>query len=121
MSHSTADPRPRTEQSADGVTVRGWRCVDCRYPSAQVVTRCPVCRGQVADASFATEGVVFASTCLRVRVPGRVPPFAMAYLTLDDGPRILVHTPGGTPLTPGARAAVTSVDEAGDPIAEETR
>lgn len=121
MSTATADPRPRTEHSTDGLSIKGWRCAECRYPSAQIVTRCPVCRGGVEETSFATAGVVFASTCLRVRVPGRTPPFAMAYLTLDDGPRILVHTPGAEPLPVGSRAVVTSVDEAGDPVAEEER
>jgi len=83
--------------------------------------RCPVCRGAVAEATFADAGEVWASTCLRVRVPGYAPPFAVAYLVLDGGgPRVLVHTEGETPLVPGTRARITGLTPEGDLLAEPT-
>lgn len=117
MNQAIADPRPRASQSADGVTIAGWRCSDCGHPVLHDVLRCPVCRGAVAEASFSVEGEIFASTCLRVRVPGHEPPFGMAYLLLDEGPRIFVHTEGGDPLPAGSRAAVTAITESGDLLA----
>jgi uncharacterized OB-fold protein len=113
-----ADPRPRASRAGDTVTISGHRCRDCRYPMTQEVSVCMACRGEVEDATFATEGEVWASTCLRVRVPGHQPPFAVAYVVLDDGPRVLVHTPGDQPLPPGSRARVSDVSESGDLVAE---
>ena len=83
----------------------------------QEVSVCMACRGDVEEAIFATEGEVWASTCLRVRVPGHQPPFAVAYLVLDGGPRVLVHTGGDQPLPPGSRARVVDVSESGDLVA----
>lgn len=112
------DPRPLAAEHDGAVTVAGRRCTACRYPSAQDTGRCPVCRGPLEDAAFGPDGEVFASTVLRVRVPGHRPPMGVAYLVLDDGPRILVHTPGDRPLPPGARARLVSVTDAGDVVAE---
>lgn len=118
VEQSPTDPRPRGSRSESGVSLTGWRCRACDYPMTQSVTVCMVCRGDVAEESFATEGEVWASTCLRVRVPGHEPPFAVAYLVLDGGPRILVHTGGDQPLAPGSRARVVDVTEDGDLVAK---
>lgn len=118
MNETVADPRPRAVATEQGPRIHGWRCASCGHPATQEVMRCPLCRGEMAETDFATTGEVWASTCLRVRVPGHRPPFAVAYLTLDEaGPRVLVHTPGDTPLPPGSRARVTSVSETGDLVA----
>ncbi|WP_431937992.1 Zn-ribbon domain-containing OB-fold protein [Nocardia grenadensis] len=117
---SPVDPRPVGAETDGAVTITGWRCVSCAHPLTREVLRCPLCRGGVEPTTFATSGVVWASTCLRVRVPGYPPPFAVAYLTLDDGPRILVHTPGDSPVPPGRRATVIAVSPAGDLIATES-
>ena len=114
---SLADPRTRFVRDGDGVRIIGWRCQGCGYPMTQQVTVCMVCRGEVAEDTFATEGEVWASTCLRVRVPGHEPPFAVAYLVLDGGPRILVHTRGDEPLATGSRARVIEATEDGDLVA----
>lgn len=118
---SAGDPRPRFTGGPGGGGVTGWRCTVCEYPVVQFVLCCPVCRSPVAEDSFAPCGPVWASTCLRVRVPGRTPPFAVAYLVLDGGPRVLVHTPGAEPLRPGSRARVVRSSEAGDLVAEVER
>jgi uncharacterized protein len=118
VKQSPADPRPRGSRNGSAVRITGWRCKECRYPMAQAVTVCMVCRGEVAEDVFASEGEVWASTCLRVRVPGHEPPFAVAYLVLDGGPRVLVHTGGDQPLPPGSRARVVDVTADGDLVAE---
>lgn len=100
-----------------GLAIAGWRCAACAYPSCQPVLACPACSGAVQLARFSPAGEVFASTCLRVRVPGYAPPFAMAYVVLDQGPRILVHTPGEQPVRPGTRVVITGVSAQGDPVA----
>jgi uncharacterized OB-fold protein len=45
---------------------------------------------------------------LRVGVPGHPPPQSVAYVTLDDGPRILVHASGDRPLPVDARVRLVS-------------
>jgi uncharacterized OB-fold protein len=114
----STDPRPEAAESADGtVVVSGWRCTACSLPLTQPVLRCPQCRQQVREETFASEGVVFASTCMRVGVPGHEPPYAIAYVVLDDGPRVFVHSPGDTALPPGSRARLSSLTAEGDLVA----
>lgn len=117
LEQSPADPRPRAVGNGQELRITGWRCRVCRHPMTQQVVVCMVCRGDVAEETFSSEGEVWASTCLRVRVPGHEPPFAVAYLVLDDGPRILVHTGGDQPLATGSRARVAEVTEDGDLVA----
>lgn len=115
---TTTDPRPRTTVADDGIRVSGWRCTSCRFPLTQEALRCPVCRGSLEEATFSPEGVVFASTCMRVGVPGHPPPYAIGYLVLDDdGPRVFVHTRGDEPLAVGSRARIVAVTGDGDLVA----
>lgn len=115
----SSDPRPRAVETPASIDLVGWRCAACAYPVTQVALRCPVCRGEVGEARFAGHGEVWASTCLRVRVPGHEPPFAVAYVRLDDGPRVLAHTPGDDPIAPGTRVRIAAVTPEGDLVAEE--
>lgn len=111
-----ADSRPVLDADA----VLGVRCTACRYPAAQDgIPWCPVCYQQVAPERFATTGAAWSSTVVAIRVGERRPPFGLAYLDLDDGPRVLVHlaTPAVVPI--GARLRITGVD-AGDLVAEVT-
>jgi len=43
---------------------------------------------------FGPDGTVWSSTVVRVAVPGRTPPYTLAYLDLDDGPRVLCRVEG---------------------------
>ncbi|MDN5916139.1 MAG: OB-fold domain-containing protein [Pseudonocardia sp.] len=105
-----ADSRPVLD---DG-TVLGVRCTACRYPVAQVgVPWCPVCYGSVELARFATSGDVWSSTVVEIPVGDRRPPFGLAYVNLDDGPRVLVHLDEPAVLPLGARLRITGTD-AGD-------
>ena len=121
-----ADPRPRLAVIDDVVVVRGGRCRACRYPLTVVPPRCPVCgAGPVEPATFGPGATVFSSTVLRIPVPGRTPPYGLAYIDLDDGPRILVHVvdadgPPEHPLAPGSRVALAGWTQLGDPAARPT-
>ncbi|HEX4109949.1 MAG TPA: OB-fold domain-containing protein [Solirubrobacteraceae bacterium] len=97
-----ADSRPPV---IDGLVV-GVRCTVCRHPSPQPVLRCPVCFGEVAPERFGPGGIVWSSTVVHLRVSGREPPFALAYVDLDDGPRILAHLEGAARVMPGTRVSV---------------
>jgi uncharacterized protein len=81
------DPRPLVE---DG-RLRGARCVACRYPLAFPRPHCPLCGDETAPETFGPAGHVWASTVVRVAVPGRRPPYGLAYVDLDDGPRVLAQ------------------------------
>ncbi|MCQ3810308.1 MAG: OB-fold domain-containing protein [Acidimicrobiia bacterium] len=71
----------------------------------------------MSPATFGPKGTVFSSTVLRIPVPGRTPPFTLAYVDVDDGPRILAHVAGTDEvLVPGRRVALSGWNENGDPV-----
>ena len=111
----TPDPRPVAVVDDGVVSVAGWRCTACRLPLTQGALRCPQCRGALREERFAPEGVVFASTVMRVGVPGHEPPYAIGYVVLDEGPRVFVHS--DELLAPGSRARIVSVSSRGDLVA----
>ncbi|WP_181778824.1 Zn-ribbon domain-containing OB-fold protein [Pseudonocardia pini] len=109
-----ADSRP----VLDGDAVLGLRCTVCRYPVAQTgIPWCPSCYGPLEPARFDTGGTAFSSTVARIPVGTRKAPFALAYLDLDDGPRVLVHLAEPEVVPLGARLRITGMDE-GDLLAE---
>jgi uncharacterized OB-fold protein len=114
---SAPDPRAVIVESSDGTCrVAGARCDSCGYPVAERLERCPVCRSRCSPAEFGPNAVVFAATVLRVPVPGRTPPYSLAYVDLDDGPRILSHVDrSDVALTPGDRVRLAGTTAQGDP------
>jgi hypothetical protein len=113
---SAVAPDPRPVLGADR-RVLGARCTVCGYPVAEALARCPVCRGRCEPAAFGPLGTVFAATVLRVPVPDRPPPNALAYVDLDDGPRILAHVARtDLALAPSTRVRLVGTTEAGDPL-----
>jgi hypothetical protein len=108
-----ADPRPVFEAGA----VLGCRCTACRYPVAQPgIPWCPVCYSPVAPDRFAASGAVWSSTVVAIRVGPLRPPFGLAYLDLDDGPRVLVRLADPAVVPIGTRLTITGTD-GGDLIA----
>ncbi|OSY43146.1 MULTISPECIES: Zn-ribbon domain-containing OB-fold protein [Pseudonocardia] len=99
------DPRPRIVAAPDGAgLVTGVRCADherCPGRAAFDWPACPSCGGAVEPAEFGPGGTVWSSTVVRIPVPGRTPPYPLAYVDLDDGPRVLAHTTEQQPI--GAR------------------
>ncbi|MBW0092278.1 OB-fold domain-containing protein [Pseudonocardia sp. KRD-184] len=114
-----ADSRPVLDRSADGGdAVLGVRCTACRYPAAQTgIPWCPACYGPVAPERFAATGTAWSSTVVAIRVGQRRPPFGLAYLDLDDGPRVLVHLAEPVVVPIGTRLRITGTDD-GDLLAE---
>jgi uncharacterized protein len=111
-----ADPRPRIAAGGGRHVLLGGRCRSCGHALSRPLPRCPWCRGEVGAATFGPEGAVWAVTVLHVPADGRDVPDALAYVDLDDGPRLLVHLPDRVPI--GARVRLTAPTAAGDPAAE---
>lgn len=117
---TTPDPRPGVTTSGEGTVLHGWRCTECRMPSLWATPRCAVCGGGVIADRFGPRGTVWSSTVVRVPVPGRTPPYAMAYVDLDDGPRVLAHVAGPPErLGVGARVILAPKGTEGDVMVEE--
>ena len=94
---TTPDPRPRaarraadaTTGTSTGTRLVGASCDACGLHSLSQADRCPSCRSPMRPAEFGPDGTVWSSTVVRIPVPGRTPPYTLAYLDLDDGPRVL--------------------------------
>ena len=112
---TTPDPRPVITSTNGTPSLEGWRCTSCRHPLLWPTPRCPECGGSVVSDRFSPSGTVWSSTVVRVPVPGRTPPYAMAYVDLDDGPRVLAHIAGPPErLAVGARVILTDQGPEGD-------
>lgn len=85
------DPSPVLADDDGRWVVRGFRCVQCGYRLAAERPRCPMCRAALEEHAFGPGGTVWAGTILRASVLDRQPPLGLAYVDLDDGPRILCH------------------------------
>jgi uncharacterized OB-fold protein len=110
------DPRPRVRDTDAGPRLDGWRCERCGRASAVDAPCCPSCRGLLRPALFDLNGTVWSATVLRVPLPGRQPPSALAYIDLDDGPRVLGHIHGrhDERLRAGTRVHGTGLTADGD-------
>ncbi|MQA13845.1 MAG: hypothetical protein GEV09_06605 [Pseudonocardiaceae bacterium] len=113
---TTADPRPLVRVRDGAARVAGCRCRACGEPVAFVWPRCPVCRAETAAASFGPHGTVWSATVVRVPVPGRTAPYGLAYVDLDDGPRVLARVKGDAdaPLPIGSRVTLLESAEERD-------
>lgn len=102
---SSADPRPVVVAGPAGEgLVEGRRCTVCAEPSAFTWPACPACGGPVEPARFGPGGTVWSATVVRIPVADRAPPYALAYVDLDDGPRVLAHSAAPVPI--GARVRI---------------
>jgi uncharacterized protein len=92
--------------------VHGTRCDGCRYPSPQrELPWCPVCYSTVSAASFAATGTVWSSTVVGIPVGKRKPPYALAYVDLDDGPRVLALLDSPVVVPIDSRVTIDGVDD----------
>lgn len=106
-----ADPRPQVQ----GDAVVGARCSACGYPSAPTAPWCPVCQSrEQVPATFGPGGTVWSSTLVRIPVGRWKPPYAIAYVDLDDGPRVLAHLETAEIAKAGTRVRVVGADDGGD-------
>jgi uncharacterized OB-fold protein len=108
-----ADPRPEVR----GDKVVGARCKACGYPSAPAAPWCPACQHRAQDAvEFGPGGTVWSSTLVHILVGRWKPPYALAYVDLDEGPRVLAHLQEPASLRIGTRVRIVGGDEGGDLI-----
>jgi len=68
----------------------------------------------VSPEAFGPGGTVWSVTTIRIPVPGRTPPYSLAYIDLDDGPRVLAHVGGGGPVGIGRRVQLVGLGGDGD-------
>ena len=116
---SDLDPRPRWHAGPGSDEIRGIRCPACGHVAAYPWPSCPDCGGPADPATFGPGGVVWSSTVVRIPVPGRTPPYGLAYVDLDDGPRVLAHVVGTADPPPlGTRVRFLGPSDAGDPQVE---
>lgn len=109
------DPRPEIHRTAEGdQVVVGRRCRACAEPVAYAWPRCPACGAEVEEARFGPRGTVWSSTVVRIAMPGHTPPYSLAYVDLDDGPRVLAHVVGDEPASIGAAAWLVGTSDEGD-------
>jgi uncharacterized protein len=107
----TPDPRPTIERDA----LVGARCAACGHVHAIAVGRCTRCRAPALEpARFGPAGVVWSTTTLHVAGGTRTAPYTLAYVDLDDGPRLLAQVRERVAIAARVRLAGTS--EAGDPL-----
>lgn len=102
-----ADYRPRVIESE----LVGGRCASCGYCTAPMAPRCPNCGGVSAPSSFPLTGRVWSATLIHIPVGERLPPFGLAYVDVDDGPRVLAHCADEKPLEVGARVTIREVGD----------
>ena len=112
-----ADPRPKLTEEGERYLLLGGRCRSCGLASTYVP---PICScgqaGQVETCKFGPAGTVFSSTVLHIPVTERPPPTCLAYVDMDDGPRILahVHLDTGLPPLPGDQVFLDGKNSLGD-------
>ncbi len=114
-----ADPRPDFVKEDGRHLLVGGRCRSCGLASAYVPPICPCGQaGQVDLCTFGPGATVFSSTVLHIPVPERPPPTCLAYVDVDDGPRILAHVELGPEVAPlpGDRVFLAGRNPLGDPI-----
>lgn len=116
------DPRPRVTDADSGepVTVAGASCHACELATLSSVSRCPSCGEGLETARFGPGGTVWSSTVVRVPIPGRTPPYAVAYVDLDDGPRLLCHLDSDERPAVGSRVRLAGTTVAGDVLVRAT-
>lgn len=113
---TTPDPRPRPCATAGGTaTITGRRCTRCGLATVSDGPGCPGCGSEQVECTFGPRGIVWSSTVVRVPIPGRTPPYVLAYVDLVDGPRVLCHLDGHTERTPvGTPVDLTGHNDHGD-------
>ena len=109
------DPRAHAIGTGDDARFRGWECQSCGHALALVGPWCPKCRGPIVEKAYGPGGVVWSATVFRVPLPGKTPPWNLAWVDVDAGPRVLAHVAGETErLAVGQRVRVIGETESGD-------
>jgi uncharacterized protein len=118
------DPRPQLAVRNQSWMLAGARCPNCEYRLASPGPWCPLCHSDLCAYWYGPGGTVWASTVVRVPVGDYPPPRLVAYVDLDDGPRLLCQVEGdadAAPVSPGTRVQLTGPSPQGDPMVRVSR
>jgi uncharacterized OB-fold protein len=75
------------------------RCVVCGHRQFYPRPFCLKCMGGVEWVESPGRGTVYSKTDVTVEVPGFTPPYCVAIIELDEGPRLMSHIVGdATPI-----------------------
>lgn len=91
--------------------VLGSRCTSCERTAAPATPRCPWCGARSEDTSFPARGSVWSSTVVHIDVGARKPPYALAYVDLDGGPRVLTLLSRPEGLPHGTRVHLIPIED----------
>tara|TARA_B100000686_G_C16571515_1_gene853185 strand:+ start:226 stop:651 length:426 start_codon:yes stop_codon:yes gene_type:complete len=114
-----ADPRPKITEEDGHYLVVGGQCSECDYSMITAPPLCPRCgNSTMKEETFGPKGKVFSSTVMHFSLEGRKGPTTLAYIDLEQGPRLLVHINNfsedyGPP--PGSIVTIVGQTEQGDP------
>lgn len=104
-------------QEGGAWVIAGSSCPNCGYAVGTAAPWCPRCQSDVEPQGFGPRGTVWSSTVFRVPLQGRTPPWVLAFVDLDEGPRILAHVDGPAETVPvGAAVELVGRSEHGDPL-----
>ena len=100
-------PTPETKHFWDGTKAGELllqRCDDCRHTYFPPRPFCPKCASRQVSVVKATgRGKLFSYVIHQRPAPGFTPPYAIAIVELDEGPRLMTNIVG-CPQTPEALA-----------------
>jgi len=116
--HPTPETEAYWEAAGDGRLLVGY-CTDCDEHFFYPRRHCPLCAGtDVEYVEAAGTGTVHAMTVVRQAggAYAEATPYVLAYVELDEGPRMLTNVVGTDPdaVAVGDRVAVTFDELPGD-------
>ncbi len=112
------DPRPRVVSASGDCVIEGGTCSNCGRMFADRIARCRECRAETRPTTFGPLGTVWSSTVVRIEA-ARVAPYALAYVTLAAGPRMLAHIAStATRLRAGQSVKLVGTTAEGDALVE---
>ena len=121
----TPETAPYWEAAADGRLLLG-KCPDCGLVFHPPRHLCPDCFGEAELQESSGRGTIYSYTVVRVHQqwPDEHMPVVLAYVELEEGPRMLTGLPSADPadVTVGAEVIATfeetEDDEIGIPVFE---
>lgn len=100
--------------------VLGSHCASCGHVAARQYGRCERCLATTSPRPFGPGGTVWSSTTVHLRIGDLAPPFVLAYVDIDDGPRILARVVDGVEVPAGSAVRITGAED-GDVLVEAVR